>query len=124
MNVCQNSTPTAMRCFLTWGRNNDGKGCVFMADYFKMSSEERQSELEQLRKVYQEYQSKQLQLDMSRGKPCTQQLDLSMDMLNPIDYHTETGFDSRNYGVLEGLPETRRFFAELLDVQPEEIIVG
>lgn len=125
MNVCQ-TVPPIYRGGAFWRGEEMTKWrvCIFMADYFKMSGEERLAELQQLRKAYEEYQSKQLQLDMSRGKPCTEQLELSMDMLNPIDYHTETGFDSRNYGVLEGLPEARRFFAELLDVQPEEIIVG
>ena len=95
-----------------------------MADYLKMNQAEQEQELNKLKSLYQEYQSKQLKLDMSRGKPCPQQLDLSMDMLKLSDYRAEDGTDSRNYGLLEGLPEARRFFAELMDVQPEEIIVG
>ncbi len=95
-----------------------------MADYLKMSKAEQEQELSKLKRLYQTYQDKQLKLDMSRGKPCPQQLDLSMDMLKLSDYHAEDGIDSRNYGLLEGLPEARRFFAELMDVQPQEIIVG
>ena len=63
-------------------------------------------------------------LDMSRGKPSPEQLDLSMDMLSIRDYIGETGIDSRNYGNLEGMPEARTFFAQILGAKPEEVIVG
>ena len=82
-----------------------------MADYLKMDAVQRQQELQSLQERYQQYLAKGLHLDMSRGKPCTQQLDLSMDMLSLNDYTAADGTDSRNYGVLEGLPEARAFFA-------------
>lgn len=47
-----------------------------------------------------------------------------MDLLYMTDYHGEGGTDARNYGSLEGMPEARRFFAEILQVQPQEVIVG
>ncbi|MEG0771406.1 MAG: aminotransferase [Clostridia bacterium] len=81
-----------------------------------------------LKNEYNEYKSKNLKLDMSRGKPSTKQLDISIDMLhileNNKDYFDENGTDCRNYGLLDGIPEAKRFFAELLDISPEEIIIG
>ena len=78
--------------------------------------------------AYRQWQAKQLKLDMSRGKPEPAQLDLSDAML---DIHTtehgffsENGMDCRNYGGLEGIPEARRLFADMLEVAPDEIIVG
>ena len=74
-----------------------------------------------------EIKSRGLSLDMSRGKPGTDQLDLSSDMLNCItanDYRSENGIDCRNYGGLDGLPEMKKIFADLLEIQPDEVIVG
>ena len=63
---------------------------------------------------------------MARGIPAPEQLDLSMEMLNtPLtDTMSESGNDCRSYGVLDGIPEAKKLFAEILDVQPENIIVG
>jgi DNA-binding transcriptional MocR family regulator len=94
-----------------------------MADYLAMSADERAAELERLKKVYESYKQQGLKLDMSRGKPSPEQLDLSMDLLAITDYKGETGLDARNYGNLEGMPEARRFFAEILGVKPQETIV-
>ena len=95
-----------------------------MQDYFAMSREALQNEREALLDVYGQYKARGLKLDMSRGKPSPAQLDLSMPMLDIKDYMGETGIDSRNYGNLEGMPEARRFFAEMLGAQPDEVIVG
>lgn len=95
-----------------------------MANYLEMSHDELLAEQAQLHKIYEGYLAKNLKLDMSRGKPCPEQLDLSMDMMNLQDYCGEDGADSRNYGLLEGMPEARRFFADLMGVKPEEVIVG
>ncbi len=77
-------------------------------------------------KVYEQFQAENLKLDMSRGKPSAAQLELSMgmmDCLKPGDYRAENGLDCRNYGVLDGLPEAKQFFAPMLGVKPEELIV-
>ncbi len=72
--------------------------------------------------------AKGLSLDMSRGKPGAAQLDLSEDMLTVLekngDCRAQNGFDCRNYGILEGLPEARALFAEILGVRAEQVIVG
>ena len=78
----------------------------------------------ELRSRYDTLTARRLALDMTRGKPCPEQLDLSLGMLELRDYRADDGSDCRNYGGLEGLPEARRLFAELLDVEPTEVIVG
>ncbi len=95
-----------------------------MADYFAMSTDELLAEQQELRAEFLKYKNMGLKLNMSRGKPCTEQLDLSKQMLKMDNYIGEDGSDARNYGMLEGMPEARRFFAELLGVDKDEVIVG
>ena len=88
------------------------------------------AELEILQKellaAYGDFKAKKLKLDMSRGKPAPDQLDLCDDVLNaPFgSFKAEDGTDARNYGALEGLPEVKRYFGELLGLDPARIIVG
>ncbi len=81
-----------------------------------------------LRRRYDEIKSKNYSLDLTRGKPGKKQLDLSMGMLGVItnsdDCRSEGGIDCRNYGVLDGLPETKHLFSELLDIPAENILVA
>ncbi|MBQ8474394.1 MAG: aminotransferase, partial [Clostridia bacterium] len=71
---------------------------------------------------------KGLSLDLTRGKPNKEQLDLSLDILNVIttkeDCFDENGVDCRNYGGLDGIPEAKRLFAELLGVRDSMILIG
>ena len=71
--------------------------------YASMSREELLSLKEELDKEFQGYKEKGLKLDMSRGKPSTEQLNLSMDMMDVLksdsDLVCEEGVDCRNYGV-------------------------
>lgn len=76
-----------------------------------------------LEKRYQDFKVQDLKLDMSRGKPASTQLDLSLGLLNQTDYMID-GIDCRNYGGLEGLPSMRKFFGELLEVNENNVIVG
>lgn len=81
-----------------------------------------------LRRRYDEIRKNNYTLDLTRGKPGKAQLDLSMGMLGVItnaeDCRSEDGLDCRNYGVLDGLPETKRLFSELLDIPAENILVA
>jgi DNA-binding transcriptional MocR family regulator len=95
-----------------------------MADYMAMSRQQLEQEKQVLESEYQRFLDRKLSLNMSRGMPCTEQLDLSKEMLRMEDYTGEDGFDARNYGKLEGMPEARRFFAEILGVSKDEVIVG
>lgn len=79
----------------------------------------------ELLKRYEDYKSQGLKLDMSRGKPGTDQLDLSMGLFDNIGILvSEDGTDCRNYGVLDGIKEAKKFFATLFNLSEEEIIVG
>lgn len=100
------------------------RGVRIVTNYFAMNREDLEEEYQSLKRIYKGYCDKGLKLDMSRGKPSPEQLDLSMDMLSIHDYIGETGIDSRNYGNLEGMPEARTFFAQILGAKPEEVIVG
>ncbi len=75
---------------------------------------------------YVQLQAMQLALDLTRGKPCTEQLDLSNQLLSlpGDDYRDEEGTDTRNYGGLHGLPGLRAIFAELLGVPVQNLIAG
>lgn len=94
-----------------------------MSEYRNMTKEELLAEKETLLKKFDEFKAMGLNLDMSRGKPSKEQLDLSMDMLKPIDY-TEDGFDVRNYGLLDGIKSCKQLFADLLGVEAKNIIIG
>jgi DNA-binding transcriptional MocR family regulator len=85
------------------------------------------SSIEQLRERFQAAKAKTLDLDMTRGKPCAAQLDLSaalFDNLTASDYRAADGTDTRNYGLVDGLPEAKKLFAEILEVLPSQVIVG
>lgn len=95
-----------------------------MSDYLSMDKAALQTEQQQLQEVYAHFKERGLQLDMSRGKPSPDQLDLSLDMLKMDVYRDDTGVDGRNYGNLEGMPEARRYFAGMLGAQPSQTVVG
>jgi DNA-binding transcriptional MocR family regulator len=96
--------------------------------YFSKSKKELEMLEKELLNEYNSYKAMGLSLDLSRGKPCTEQLDLSMGMFSSLDdessYIAEDGFDCRNYGLTYGLPEAKRFFSDLTGVPTENIIVG
>jgi len=80
-----------------------------------------------LQERYEAFCARGLDLDMTRGKPCPEQLALSSDLLTCVDADraiSPSGVDVRNYGGLDGLPEAKRLFADYLGVGPDEIIVG
>lgn len=98
-----------------------------MTEYKDLSTNEMRTLYDALEKQYEEYCALNLELNMARGKPSPEQLELSMPMLDCVnstsDYHAADGTDCRNYGVLAGLPEARTFIASMLDVAPEQVIV-
>ncbi|WP_168990908.1 aminotransferase class I/II-fold pyridoxal phosphate-dependent enzyme [Mycobacterium attenuatum] len=75
---------------------------------------------------YAELQAKKLALDLTRGKPAPEQLDLSNQLLSlpGADYRDPEGVDTRNYGGLHGLPALRAVFAELLGIPVQNLIAG
>ncbi len=95
-----------------------------MSDYISMNHAELLAERESLQKQYEEFVKKGLKLDMSRGKPAPNQLDLSNALLEITDYIDQNGTDTRNYGMLEGCGEAREYFAQQLGASVEETIVS
>ncbi len=95
--------------------------------YLSMSAAELKAELESVKKEYEDLKAQGLSIDMSRGKPGSDQLDISDGMLKVLDdgdFKCEAGLDVRNYGLLDGIPECKKLFADLLEVKPENVIVG
>jgi aspartate/methionine/tyrosine aminotransferase len=95
--------------------------------YTAMTKEQLQNEKSVLQKIHSELCQKNIKLDMSRGKPADNQMDLVADMLdasllkNPI---SSSGVDYRNYGIPDGIMEAKKLFSEMLGVSTSEIIVG
>lgn len=98
-----------------------------MKPYAQYSKAERETELAALHEQLLKAESLHLNLNMARGKPSEQQLDMVSDMLtvltDPADCF-DGGIDVRNYGELSGLPSAKKLFAEILGTKPEEIFVG
>ena len=96
-----------------------------MTEFAEMSKEELEQAKEAADRDYEELKARNLSLDMSRGKPAPSQIDHANGMLKEMtDYHTKTGMDVRNYGVLDGIPEMKELFSELLDIPAGQLIVG
>ena len=91
--------------------------------YTEMTKEELLSEQKTLIARYNDYKAKNLKLDMSRGKPGAEQLDLSMGLYD-VDSYTIDGIDTRNYGIIDGIPSCKKLFAELMGVEDKNVIIG
>lgn len=91
--------------------------------YSELTREELIAERSALEKRYNEFKAKGLKLDMSRGKPGADQLDLSSG-INDVKDFVENGVDYRNYGILDGIPECKKLFADLMGVEPKNVIIG
>jgi len=92
-----------------------------------LTNQELQEYYSVLSRNYQEVKALNLALDMSRGKPCSEQLDLSaglIECLSQQDYTASDGTDCRNYGGLDGLPEVKELFAWILETKPQNMIIG
>lgn len=98
-----------------------------MKSYLKMTKEELAAEVEAMRKEYKRYQTMELALDMSRGKPCREQLDLSMGLMDALnseaDLSCSDGTDCRNYGVLSGIDEAKVLIGDMMENNPNNIII-
>ncbi len=99
-----------------------------MANYYALKSEELKNEFDNVSREYERFRSMHLSLDMSRGKPGFDSMDVSQQMFdsvgNHIGFKNIDGIDCRNYGGLDGLVELKNLFAEILELTPDQIIVG
>ena len=98
-----------------------------MKSYEEMTKEELLKEKEGLEAEYKKFQQRGLKLDMSRGKPSTEQLNLSMEMMDVLksdsDLVCEEGVDCRNYGVLDGIKEAKQLLADMMEVPKDNIVI-
>ena len=96
--------------------------------YLSATREQLQKEKEALLKQYSDILNKNYNLDMSRGKPGADQLDISEELLTVLSKNSDcildNGTDCRNYGIVDGIPEAKQLFAEILGVRAENVIVG
>ena len=80
-----------------------------------------------LLKQFEDYKAKKLDINMARGKPCPKQLNLSLPMLDIVNSESncfDEDIDCRNYSALEGIPDCKKLFADILDIPPENVVVG
>ena len=100
---------------------------LVMKPYLEMTTEELTQELDALRKEYKKVQAMDMQLNMSRGIPCIDQLDLSMHMMDVLDSSSdltcEDGTDCRNYGQLTGIEAARELLGDMMENNPKDIII-
>ena len=98
-----------------------------MKSYEEMTKEELLKEKEGLEAEYKKFQQRGLKLDMSRGKPSQEQLDLSMGMMDVltsgVDLTCDDGTDCRNYGVLDGISEAKQLIGDMIECNPDNIII-
>ena len=98
-----------------------------MKKYTEMSKEELKEELASLEEEYKRFQAMNLKLDMSRGKPSKEQLDISMGMMDAlnsqVDLTCEDGTDCRNYGCLDGIAEAKVLIGDMMENHPDNIII-
>lgn len=96
--------------------------------YQEMSQRELQREYRKLSAAYREVEQQGLHLDLSRGKPSPEQLELSRKMLDEVNsgsvLDSVDGTDCRNYGGLDGIPEAKALLAGMVGCRPEQVIVG
>ena len=92
------------------------------------SAAELSAMLTETQQAYDAFQARKLKLNMARGKPGPEQLDLTMPLLNALpadaDPISESGDDCRNYGLLSGISEAKKLFADILGAKPEEMFIG
>lgn len=98
-----------------------------MKPYAELTKDELEVLIKNLKKEYSEYQALGLSLDMSRGKPCKEQLDLSMGIMDALfstsDLYCDDGTDCRNYGTLTGIPEAKVLLGDMMENNPDDIII-
>ena len=94
--------------------------------YETLTKEELKSNLSAEKKRYDAFLKEKLALDMSRGKPAADQLDLTAPLLSALrkDMKFPKGPDYRNYGLLDGIPEMKKIFADLFEIPEEYVFVG
>jgi len=98
-----------------------------MKQYTQMNAAELSALKKELDAAFLKHKEKGRKLNMTRGVPSDEQLSLCNELLTCLstyDYKAESGADCRNYGGIDGIPEMKKIFADLLELTPDEVIVG
>lgn len=98
-----------------------------MLSFLQMDRAQLSQELITLKNRYEDFKGQKLSLDMTRGKPCREQLDMGAELLSNLhtdDIFAVDGSDCRNYGLPLGIPEAREFFAEMIGTKAEYVAIG
>lgn len=102
------------------------KGDVPEMDLSQMNKEQLLCFKNETQALYDDFKAQKLCLNMARGNPCKEQLELSVDMLslfNDGNFVSENGIDVRNYGMLDGIPEAKELFSDMIGVDDDEVII-
>ncbi len=93
--------------------------------YTELTKAQLEEEKKRIEAEYKRYQDMNLSLDMSRGKPAKEQIELSLPMMDVLDSTSDylSAVDCRNYGVLDGIPEAKKLMSDMLGVSTDEVIV-
>lgn len=98
-----------------------------MRPYREMSKDELTEQQAELTKQFEDAKGMGLKLDMSRGKPTSAQLDMTMGLMDVLnsdsDMMTMDGVDTRNYGLMDGIIEAKHLLADVMSVPAENVIV-
>lgn len=98
-----------------------------MKAFRELTREELLEQKDELERAFAVVKEKNLSLDMSRGKPSVAQLEMGMGIMDALNstssMKTQTGTDTRNYGVLDGIPEAKKLMADMMQTKPENVIV-
>jgi DNA-binding transcriptional MocR family regulator len=98
-----------------------------MSEFANLTQDELKSLHAELSQAFEEKKSQGLSLDMTRGKPCSEQLDLSnalTTILKQDEFKSDGGVDCRNYGGLDGLPESKAIFSEILEIPADQVVIS
>lgn len=109
-----------------FGIYNILKGEILIMKLSQMTKEELGAFKSENEKLYSDFKGKGLCLNMARGNPCKEQLELSVGMLRSFDdgdFMSDCGSDVRNYGVPDGIPEAKKLFSDMIGVNTDEIII-
>lgn len=98
-----------------------------MNNYSSLSKDELKTLKEALQKEYDAFKAKNLKLNMARGLPSNEQLDMEADFFNTLspssEFKSEAGIDCRNYGQLDGIEEARKLMGDMMEIPAENVIV-
>ena len=96
-------------------------------DYTKLTAAEWKAEYEKVLAEFEGWKAKGLKLNMARGRPCNEQVELVSDIITVLDNtenYVDEGVNAKQYGDLSGIPSAKKLYAEILGCKPEQVFMG